>query len=1479
MRFASFWMRRSVRAQMSISCRPAITTWGKYDKRRRDWPDYKARFFRRGGLAFPATIHACVSIKSSNVWAIQANSSICIHHLTSPSVNEWMEKTNRYTSQADRDSWFHKSESLSVEFVRQRIDYWFNNLDRAPNEYPTAYALMRVTYDLVDRLKRWEVETGIDGAREFSSLCASLQAEYDQLEQPPGGSSGHGDDAPADALIATVSPAGFESFQQLLRAARQKEELGLPDDEVISAYVAAAEACPGRAEALHGAALYCRNKGLHERGYEFAAKGLAIPYPEGAPQVEDWIYEYGLHQELSIVANYARDPARKDRGFAACNWLALNRGIPGTVRDLAFWNLHFYFEAAARIMPSFAARQIAFTPPEGYRSMNPSVARFGDEIMVVQRCVNYKLDERGRCRTDNGAAYLTRNFLLRMDATLDVRSAVEILPPEDMPELSSPSDQASGDAPPYRWRDGGEGRAASDPQFEDLRLFLWRDGLWCVGATRELSPEGWYQPVLARIDEREPGSVRLTDWRVLLPDRPRRHEKNWMPQVSGDSLNFIYSCDPTWLVDDQGQPVSETVPPIAADEFRGGSQAILFDGGWLTVIHEMRLRNGEKHYRHRFVWFDAAIRLRSVGRPFFFAGHGVEFVAGLAWHPDNRRLIITYGVADSEAWIATVDADDVRQVLEDAERLPSGKTEMKRCDAVRMSLEGSCKVGPVTPVCGDRINQHDCQGGGATKGSFLSSRQYVRRAVAPIFIHSAPRTSSTWFWGRFRQLPSTLCFYEAFNEALGSIDRVQAARRDALSWDSRHSQIEPYYQEYIPLIRRAGGARLFEPAMTNQWFVPIGGLQGELRRSEKRYLALLMRHATRAGKIPVFGGWRTLGRLSAIKSAFGGVHILQYRNLWQQWELFLYHKNHGEFTFYNSIVDTIFRYDDSFFSYLADHYLARATEAAAKSDRTTPDYRSPSRAYVTLQRDAAKVRLLELLPEHDMFAAFMAMHIYLYLHGQLLVDFTADVTRMSRDDVYRSDVERAVERNTGLTVSFSDVVDVNRPSGVEVNVAAIDWEQIREHTRVAISTLADLGNPDQLTAFASEIIEATLTEMLRSEDKRKPGGSDVTVASFDPGTPREQGQAASDASERIIVRAMEGSRKRHTGQPKFLPPHLESLARPFWTPTSSDPGNAPPAWTKKSEWAPSSPIAGTELMVTGLYQRLGAELDRINLKVNHPGSDTDDKRPMVLWMHHDINQQYVQWCKDRTLVGAVQCFVFVSDWQRERYIRTFGLPPERCVVLQNATNISPGLREWKASPVWRCAYTSTPFRGLSVLLDTWERLSPAHAELHIWSSMKLYKMDDTSYNHLFDRAEAMRNVIYHGIVPNPDLRAALRDMHFLTYPSTFEETSCLAVIEAMAAGCRVIVPSLGALPETTRGFARVYQTTYDPPAHAAAFSAVLADELANPWGGSPELALAQQHDCAKVYDWQLRLNQWRQLIRSLCDQGIPAGDLLHSIAS
>jgi glycosyltransferase involved in cell wall biosynthesis len=466
-----------------------------------------------------------------------------------------------------------------------------------------------------------------------------------------------------------------EAWNARLQEARCLRKLG-DDAGYIRQALAAFNQRPQRAEPLYDLARFYREKGMNEASLLFSEAGLAIKWPEqDILFIEDFVYKAGLREEYAIAANYARDPVRKDRGFAVCNGLALDRSIGDGPRDLAWSNLYFYVQPATTMMPSFTTRPVGFTAPDGYRPINPSVARMGKQIVLAQRTVNYAMTENGlQYQTKDGDAIRTRNFLLRLGDDLGIESATEILPPADMPE------------PVYKGVIG----------FEDLRLFA-RDGeLWGSACVREFTPEAWCEQVVARIDESN--GCRLTDWRVLHPAGPRMHEKNWMPKVKAatkeagrDALQFVYLCDPTRIVDEQAATVSEVPAPISAQRFRGGTQLIAFAGGWLALIHEVQWRPAEnkRYYLHRFVWFDDANTLRKVSRPFFFNKKGVEFAAGLAWHPDESRLLISYGVANSESWIATVHADDVAVLLEAVPGLSSDEADAR----VRLERSSSTPTG------------------------------------------------------------------------------------------------------------------------------------------------------------------------------------------------------------------------------------------------------------------------------------------------------------------------------------------------------------------------------------------------------------------------------------------------------------------------------------------------------------------------------------------------------------------------------------------------------------------------------------------------------------------------------------------------------------------------------------------------------------------------------------------------------------------
>lgn len=97
-----------------------------------------------------------------------------------------------------------------------------------------------------------------------------------------------------------------EVFVSLYSAAQLKERLGHPDEDVLAAYLRAADVLPTRAEALHGASRFCRRKKRYEEGYRIAKRGLQIRTPSSDVLfLEPWIYEIGLLDEFSLNAYWA----------------------------------------------------------------------------------------------------------------------------------------------------------------------------------------------------------------------------------------------------------------------------------------------------------------------------------------------------------------------------------------------------------------------------------------------------------------------------------------------------------------------------------------------------------------------------------------------------------------------------------------------------------------------------------------------------------------------------------------------------------------------------------------------------------------------------------------------------------------------------------------------------------------------------------------------------------------------------------------------------------------------------------------------------------------------------------------------------------------------------------------------------------------------------------------------------------------------
>jgi glycosyltransferase involved in cell wall biosynthesis len=128
----------------------------------------------------------------------------------------------------------------------------------------------------------------------------------------------------------------------------------------------------------------------------------------------------------------------------------------------------------------------------------------------------------------------------------------------------------------------------------------------------------------------------------------------------------------------------------------------------------------------------------------------------------------------------------------------------------------------------------------------------------------------------------------------------------------------------------------------------------------------------------------------------------------------------------------------------------------------------------------------------------------------------------------------------------------------------------------------------------------------------------------------------------------------------------------------------------------------------------------------------------------------------------------------------------------------------------------------------------------------------------------MPNVNYHGSVSNDEIREALQKTHVLAYPNTYQETGCCTAIEAMSAGCVVVCPNWGVLPETCSNFAWMYGMVQDKQEHARKHAYVLNEALDSYWKEEIQMGLTfQTRYFNTFYDVDVVSKQWEMMLMAL----------------
>lgn len=317
---------------------------------------------------------------------------------------------------------------------------------------------------------------------------------------------------------------------------------------------------------------------------------------------------------------------KKEMGFKAVNDYIFSP-YPTWQSKVQVFDIAKYY---VKPLPRLGEIDISIPLPTPFLPANPSLLKMGDEFYLNIRAVNYTVDRNNGSFNviDGGKNMLTRNFLVKLDKNLKIKSVIEMID-----------------------RSGSVKFSYHIKGLEDIRLISPTE-FFC--SNLEITSSNTPQICYGKFEE--DGTVKkLTHLKIA-----NGPEKNWVPFKIDGEIHFIYSFEPFRiykLVDEKPVLVFEKfVRPEFLDSFRGSSSPIEYKGGYLCIVHQIMYAHPRRYY-HRFVWFSRDFETMKYGQMFCFEVPEVEFNMSICLH--NDELLVTYSVWDNTAKLIRVSLDQI----------------------------------------------------------------------------------------------------------------------------------------------------------------------------------------------------------------------------------------------------------------------------------------------------------------------------------------------------------------------------------------------------------------------------------------------------------------------------------------------------------------------------------------------------------------------------------------------------------------------------------------------------------------------------------------------------------------------------------------------------------------------------------------------------------------------------------------------------
>lgn len=199
-----------------------------------------------------------------------------------------------------------------------------------------------------------------------------------------------------------------------------------------------------------------------------------------------------------------------------------------------------------------------------------------------------------------------------------------------------------------------------------------------------------------------------------------------------------------------------------------------------------------------------------------------------------------------------------------------------------------------------------------------------------------------------------------------------------------------------------------------------------------------------------------------------------------------------------------------------------------------------------------------------------------------------------------------------------------------------------------------------------------------------------------------------------------------------------------------------------------------------------------------------DAQKIFFWTGDAADQFNTVGLGDKRIIDTLTGIFSVSSWHGQTLAESSGFPKEKVYFLGNGVHL-PYFENSSQKKMNRLYYSSTPYRGLAHLPALFKEIRKIHpdAEAHIFSGYQTYggaahqpPSAIAELNAIKAMCVSIEGIVWRGNLSQADLASEIIQSSILVYPNTFEETSCITAMEAMAGGCVVVTSKLGALPET-----------------------------------------------------------------------------------